>query len=75
MTYDRKAISNELQKTAMGTHYYGNALYVALDFPDLSSLQKRAIKRWLKGTNTVADGFALQHIAIDILDTEKEWDK
>lgn len=66
MKYDHHKIAQELDDTALGRSYYGNALYVALDIPCVTDEQKTVLRRWLDGTNTGGDFHALQKIAIDI---------
>lgn len=64
MAYDNKQIANELQATAQGNTYYGNALYVALDFPFLTRNDRDCIHRYLHGSELSSDRFRLQDIAI-----------
>jgi hypothetical protein len=66
--YDRKQISKELQATAQGAAYYGNAFYVALDIPELSKHDRVVLRRYLRGTETVSDRFELQNIANTLLE-------
>ena len=63
MKYDKHQIAKELQMTAMGEAYYGNALYVSLDIPELDRYQKKVLRRFLNGTESVADSYELQNIA------------
>lgn len=65
MKYDNKQISYELFRTAMGEAYYGNALRVALDF-DITPDEKTVLNKFLRGSDTYKDGFALQDLAIKI---------
>jgi hypothetical protein len=67
MPYDNKQIAKELQATAQGDSYYGNALYVALDFPFLSKKDKDCLHRYMQGAELRKDRFQLQDIAISIL--------
>jgi len=68
--YDNKQIARELQATAQDTSYYGNALYVALDFPGLDRYEKIVLRRWLRGSQNVQDRFELQNIANKIAQGE-----
>lgn len=63
--YDEKQIAYELWLTARGTHYYGNALYVAQDMRCIiASPEHRAvILRYLNGTQKAADHIMLQEAA------------
>ena len=65
MKYDNNAIARELDHTALGYAYYGNALYVACDFP-LSDEHMATLHRWLDGEQTTNDVQTLQDIAIVI---------
>lgn len=67
MPYTIKQIANELQATAQGDAYYGNALYVARDLPEVTHNDKACLTRWIHGTQTSADRFRLQDIVIEIL--------
>ena len=64
MKYDNKKIAHELDCTAEGGAYYGNALYVSLDFPFLTENDRDCLRRYMHGSNTAADRFRLQDIAI-----------
>lgn len=67
MHYDNKQIAKELQATAQGDAYYGNALYVALDFPFLTQKEKACLHRYLHGSELTSDRFQLQDLAIRVL--------
>ena len=62
--YDAKQVAKELQATAQGDSYYGNALYVARDYQCLTDDDRVCLTRWLVGSNTSQDRFQLQDIAI-----------
>ena len=47
--YDRKRIAWELERTAMGDGYYGNALYVAKEFPEATPALRSLLDRWATG--------------------------
>lgn len=70
MSYDLNAIARELDQTASGYSYHGNALYVARDLPELSREDKLCLTRWLLGANTAIDGLHLQDIAIKLRESE-----
>ena len=69
MSYDAFTIAKELNSTALGESYYGNALYVARDIPCVTHNDVQCLNRWLNGTNTASDGWRLQEISSYI----KEW--
>jgi hypothetical protein len=64
MSYNLKQIAKELQATAQGEAFFGNALYVARDLPIVSGNTKDMLTRWLHGTQTNADRFRLQDFVI-----------
>ena len=68
MSYDAVAIANELNSTALGESYHGNALYVARDIPCVTHNDVQCLNRWLNGTNTASDGWRLQEISSYIKD-------
>jgi hypothetical protein len=63
MSYDAFQIAKELNATALGESYYGNALYVARDIPCVTHNDVQCLNRWLNGTNTASDGWRLQEIS------------
>ncbi len=63
-TYDHKQIAKELDATAMGQSYYGNALYVARDLPWTTDNDRLMLTRWLNGGQTSSDFHALLDFAI-----------
>jgi len=69
MKYDAFKIADELNATALGETYYGNALYVARDMPCVTRNDVLCLNKWLNGTNTVSDGWRLQEISNYI----REW--
>ena len=71
--YDAEQIAQELAITAEGRAYYGNALYVAQDMPEIvSSLEHRAaIKRYLEGKTIATDHIRLHEAAAMIRGTWK----
>ena len=60
--YDEQRIAYELWLTARGSHYYGNALYVAMDMPIIVAAPalRQTILRYLNGTQSAADHIRLQ---------------
>jgi hypothetical protein len=71
MAYDKQQIAHELDETAAGRAHYGNALYVALDFPGLSKSDRLCIQSWIHGTATTATAsWHLERIAITIREGE-----
>lgn len=66
--YDRQRIAYELDQTAMGRAYYGNALRVAKDFPGLTPEDISVLERYLTGRDdkSGSDFHALQAIVIKI---------
>lgn len=61
--YDNKKIAEELRKTALNIAYYGNALYVAKDIPELNDMDRAVLFRYLEGTQRSTDHVELQFIA------------
>lgn len=59
-------IADELDATAHGHAYYGNALYVAKDVPGLTAADRACLDRWATGADTSSDRFDLMDIAIRI---------
>jgi hypothetical protein len=66
MGYDDERIAQELEQTAQGCAYYGNALYVAMDIPVADEADKRMLHRYLHGSELLTDRFLLQDLAIKI---------
>ena len=64
--YTPQKISEELTKTALGESYYGNALYVAMDFPCVNDDDKRCLHRYMHGSELNTDHVKLQEIALKI---------
>ena len=69
--YNRKRIAWELERTAMGDGYYGNALRAAKDFPEATPTVRSLLDRWATGKESgLSDrtdlcAFALQIYAAD----------
>ena len=49
MLYKIETIANELDRTASGAAYYGNALCAALDFQCLNDDDRAVLKAYLDG--------------------------
>jgi hypothetical protein len=64
MKYDHTQIAKELEATANGDSYYGNALYVAMDMPWTTQKHKEMLHRYLHGSELSSDRFMLQDFAI-----------
>lgn len=43
MAYTKAVILEEIKAALTGTAYYGNALYVARDFPEITQEERRAL--------------------------------
>jgi len=63
--YDLQKIADEIRKTALNEAYYGNALYVALDFDFLTKDHKTILRRHLNEIQR-DDRLELNDIAIII---------
>jgi hypothetical protein len=61
--YNHKRIGWELERTAMGDSYYGNALYSAMDLHFLNQREKDCLHRYMHGSETPNDRFVLRDIA------------
>lgn len=72
MKYDLNRIAYELDETANGNSYYGNALIVSMDLKFLNDEDRIILKSYLSGffehnpKNTLAFKTGLQEIAIKI---------
>lgn len=64
--YNAKQIAWEIERTAMGDGYWGNALYVAKGLPSANAEDRALLDRYLTGAQTGRDRFALQDLAIKI---------
>jgi hypothetical protein len=62
--YNERRIAWELERTAMGDGYYGNALRVAKDIPCVTPEDRAVLDRYATGTQTGIDHLALQDIAL-----------
>lgn len=64
--YENRQIANELDATASGAAFFGNALRVAKDFACLTPEDRSVLDRYATGQNSSDDRFRLQDIAIKI---------
>lgn len=55
MKYDNKKIADELEATANGSSYFGNALCVARDFPWTTHNDKAMLTRYMFGSELLTD--------------------
>ena len=63
--YNRKKIAWELERTAMGDGYYGNALRAAKDLPEATPAVRSLLDRWATGAqNGLSDRLELCEFAI-----------
>jgi hypothetical protein len=62
--YDNIQIANELEAIALGHTYFGNALYVAMDFPWTTKNDRDMLARYLYGSELKTDRPRLQDFAI-----------
>ena len=62
--YDHQQIAKELEATANGESYYGNALYVAMELPWTSANDRQMLQRYLHGSELLSDRMRLQDFAI-----------
>lgn len=64
--YTPQRIAWELDRTAMGDGFHGNALRVAKDIEGITAEERATLDRWATGGQAGLDGCALQDIAIKI---------
>lgn len=64
--YSHKRIGWELERTAMGDGFYGNALRVAKDIPGITAEERSVLDRYAEGRHCGTDHVALQEIAMKI---------
>ena len=64
--YNNKRIAWELERTAMGDGYYGNALYVAMDMAQTTQTDREVLHRYMHGSNLKTDHVKLQDLAMRI---------
>jgi len=68
--YTAKRIAWELDRTAQGDAYYGNAIHVAMDIPGLSDADQMVLHRYAFGKAQGTDHVALQDIALRVFSAE-----
>lgn len=64
--YNTRRIAWELERTALGDGYFGNALRVAKDLPGLTADDRGLLDRWAAGNQGGTDHVALQDLALRI---------
>lgn len=64
--YSVAQIAFELERTAMGDGFYGNALRVAKDIPGVTDADRALLDRYATGQQTGIDHVALQDLALRI---------
>lgn len=67
MPYDCTQIAKELQDTATGVAYHGNALRVAKDISILTDKDRAVLERWLTGRDQMEDFWNLQEISLRVM--------
>ena len=70
--YNHKRIGWELERTALGDGYYGNALRVAKDLPGLTDQDRAVLDRYATGAQQGTDHIALQDIAMRVYAAQGE---
>jgi hypothetical protein len=70
--YSISKIAAELDATALGEAYYGNALRVAKDIPEVTPDERSLLDRWATGLNSPSDRFRLQDLAIKLRTIEND---
>jgi len=64
--YNEKQIAWELERTALGDGFYGNALRVAKDLPGVTADDRALLDRFATGMNRSTDHVGLQDLAMRI---------
>jgi len=62
--YDHIQIAKELEAIALGSSYFGNALYVAMDLPWTTKNDRDMLARYMYGSELKTDSKRLQDFAI-----------
>ena len=65
-TYNEKQIAWELERTALGDGFYGNALRVAKDMPGVTADDRALLDRFATGMSRATDHVDLQDLAMRI---------
>lgn len=63
-TYNVKQIAWELERTAMGDGYHGNALRVAKDLPGVTAADRALLDRFATGRSSGMDYLSLQDLSL-----------
>ncbi len=66
LAYTLSRIAKELDDTALGNAYYGNALRVAKDVPGVDAEERALLDRYATGAQRGTDHVALQQLAIEL---------
>lgn len=66
MPYDKYQIARELDATAQGHAYFGNALRVAKDIPGLTDDDRAVLDRYATGQQIGTDHIRLQDVATKV---------
>ncbi len=69
-TYNARRIGWELERTAMGDAYFGNALRVAMEIPGVTDEDRAVLQRYATGAQRVPDQWRLQDIAAKVYFSE-----
>lgn len=64
--YNHRQIAWELERTAKGDGFYGNALRVAKDIPGVTAEERSLLDRYATGQNKGTDHVAMQQLALRI---------
>ena len=68
--YNLKRIAWELERTALGDGFYGNALRVAKDIPGIRPEDRSMLDRYATGTQTGTDHVHLQWLVQALYNTD-----
>ncbi len=68
--YNAKRIAWELERTAMGDGFHGNALRVAKDLPGVTDIDRSLLDRYATGAHGGTDHVALQDLAMRLYQRE-----
>lgn len=69
--FDWVRVATGLTHTALAKSFFGCELFQALNHSAVNQYDRVVLRRWMRGTQTVEDGFALQDIANKIMEAEK----
>lgn len=62
-------LTRDLNRTALGDSYHGEALRAAMDAPGITDDDRALLARWANGSQTGTDHCALQDLALRIAAT------